>query len=272
MGNCPSCGHSGQANKECADKSSQIIWDGGALCTGISFGTLNDVIREQSLRICAIASSISNLGVSSSSVSVMGQIGTCIPAATYLDEWITNMETYLCGLNTTVAALDPTAPVYFNNNAHVIPSAANFVTYDTVSIPGNTINGAYEYLQVEVWARVSAIQKNRSVVRVSYLGKDVDIFLSDPSTMPKPYYKNIKATINFRYSSLSTVMEYDYDCIAVWNGRELVNGSQGNVWSTIGAPVSPVNWAATSNLVVSAYNDGATITVSRLVITKFNID
>lgn len=272
MATCPNCGHSGQANRECADKSSQIIWDGGALCTGISSGTLNDIIREQSLRICALSSSISALSVSSSNVAISGQIGTCITASAYLDDWVTAMETYLCGLDTTVQALDPTAPVYYNSIPTVIATSPTYVVYDTVAVPAATINEAYEYLQVEAWVSVSTPQTGRSVLRVSFLGKDIDVFLSNPATMPKPFYRKMKVVINFRRGALSTAMDYDYVCIASLNGREVSTIDNGYAWTVIGSTVSPVDWAVANSLVVSAYNDSGSITVSRLVITKFNIN
>ncbi len=264
-GICPSCGSSGQANRDCADKSSQILWDGGALCLGISDGTLNDIIRYMAISICNISGSLSSLSVSASDVTMSGQIGTCISTQTTLAGWITAMETYLCSLNTTVAALDFTEPLYYNDTPTILDIHPTFYVSDTITIPANTVNETMEYLKLEVWAEVTVVQTGESALRVSFLGEDIDfVFSSAVDGSIKSPYKQAKIEINF-VRNADTTMQYDWSVIAQRWMQEFKTGF------LLGGTVSPVDWSASNNMVISAYNETNSFTISRIRLTKFNI-
>jgi hypothetical protein len=266
MGICPDCGSTGQANRDCPNKSSDSLWDGGALCIGISEGTLNDIIRYMALSICNISTSLSGIGVTAANVAITGQIGGCITSSSTLASWVTNVETYLCSLGTTVTGLDFTEPIYFNGVPTVVDTKPSLTVTDTITIAANTLNEDYEYLKVEVWGSVSVVQTGASAMRIAFLGKNWDFIFSSipPPYVKSPWYEQMKIELNIVRSGTT---QFDWDCHAFtkrWRGVEMVE-------TNVGATVTPVSFTSSANLVVSAYNDSDEISVKKVRITKFNI-
>ncbi len=261
MAGCPSCGSTGQANRECVDKSSGILWDGGALCIGISSGTLNDIIRQLSLSICNISSVISAVPVTAGDVTITGQIvGGCIASSAHLDDWVTNIETYLCALGTTVAALDLTEPLYYNGTKSTVPASPTKSATDTIVIPANTLNEKTEYLKLEIYASIDNWPTDSKVI-VDFAGGSIPFSYIDIVDPPR---KTMKIELNIVMDS-SNSYGYDY---TIYDTRFKSINTFVNTY--VGSSISPVDFTIANNLVVNTYNSIGNSYIHKVRLTKFN--
>jgi len=259
MGACPNCGSAGQANRDCATVSTDILWGGPGLCIGVSSGTLDDVIVALSNAVCGVVTGLPSLALNDTSITVTTGLGTCVlPATALLSSWIPAIETVLCALKTTVEALDYTEPLHYDGTANVIALNPAYVVSDTIAVAADTLNEAGEYLKLELFVSVPTYPTGVAAFSVAFLGATIPFIF----TLTPPYYMNVRLEMNFVYSAAG-VMQYDYTT----HYQRFKNEVKASY--SVGTTVSPVDWTISNNLVISAYNTIDTITVHKVRLTKY---
>ena len=147
-GTCSSCGTTGGQQRTCATKLSEIVWDGGSTCNGLSGTNPVDIIR-------GLAQSICNLDTEWSAFVVDSDDITYTTTSTVLTTVIDGILSDVTTLQADIAALDGTLVLEYDNTTSTYDSlgTTNYGDLKSFTVPADTFNDNDEYLLIEIHTR-----------------------------------------------------------------------------------------------------------------------
>lgn len=261
MATCSNCGDTGRNPFECPALTSDVTWDGGALCTGFSSGDLNDALQHLATEICTLQTSVSAVSVVSDDVTLSTLAGSCFTVTTggTLTDWVDEAESKICTLITDLAALDLTEPFYFDATGGTVTGSGTYVVIDTIAVPANTLNANGEYLQIEIFATADLTPTAACSYKVTFAGVNAAIF--DMQTTLTYYGRN--DVITFTRKSSNTL------CVD-WHGMAKRNKGVPSCDFEVESDISPVDFTVSNNITIEALKTTGTFTLVRTRILKAN--
>ena len=267
MALCNSCGTTGGLSQTCATKSSEITWDGGSLCNGVSGGNINDIVLGLARTVCNLNTEWGSFTITSDDVTLSTLVGSCFTTTTGgdLTTWIDEAESKICALNTNIAALDGTLVIKYDNTVSTADSGGttNYTNLKTFTIPADTFNENDEYLLIEcmITTAYSGTVYGDSKYRITLDGKTIlNVVLSNVFEKT-PILETRVFAIPVRTSTSTTDGDYHG-----YTKKTLQNPVP--VYGTLTQATS-LDFTSSMVLNIDAYNTTGVVGCSLLRVTKF---
>lgn len=267
MSGCNNCSDTNSGSGVCPTLASKILWDGGALCNGIS---PNDVAEA----VQAIATSLCNLGVQFNSftgntddVELINLNDDCFTATDgdSLTDWINEAQTKLCGLITTVSAINSDSVLIYDDVNDSITDESTQTNIKTYSIPANTFTANGDYLHLELYAEntddTSVTDLRFLILKINSTNAVAQILDQRPSTTKVKW--NIYIT-----RGKSDQLDFDGETMSI-----LGNGGIGG-YKTIPAVYGSMTGLTFTNaipLLIEGIQKKGTLMVNRVRLTKYTM-
>jgi len=262
---CNNCSTSGNATFDCPSVTSDVTWDGGALCTGFSEGDLNEAIQSVADAICDLQTTVAaGIAVTTDDVTLSTMAGSCftITTAGQLTDWMDEAELKICTLITDVGAFDFTEPIDFNNTPVTITNQVGYQTLDTITIAANTLNENNEYLDVEFFLSTDAGTSTNSLVKITFGGVDAAIWNLMGTTITPLQKTGLRASVRLTRLTSNTL------CVD-WNGVYKVGKNYPQPDYGLESNITPLDFTISNAITVQGYKNTGTMTYSRGRTTKY---
>lgn len=255
---CNSCGSTGGLSRTCATKLSEITWDGGSTCNGLSGTNPVDIIL-------GLAQSICNLDTEWSAFVVDSDDITYTTTSTVLTTVIDSILADVTTLQADIAALDGTLVLEYDNSVDTYDSSGttNYGDLKTFSIPADTFNADDEYLLIEVHTQTaytgSAYGEAR--LQITLDGQAILTYTLATATEKPPIFDSRIFVIPVRVSSSATNGDYHGIFTRVLNNPR---PGYGTLTATTG-----LTFTSAMDLKIRAYNTTGVVSCDLLRVTKF---
>lgn len=255
---CNSCGSTGGLSRTCATKLSEITWDGGSTCNGLSGTNPVDIIL-------GLAQSICNLDTEWSAFVVDSDDITYTTTSTVLTTVIDSILTDVTTLQADIAALDGTLVLEYDNSVDTYDSSGttNYGDLKTFSIPADTLNADDEYLLIEIHTRTDH-------TGTLYGNAKLQITIDGQSILTKDLTSSFQKN-GIRYSRIFA--------IPVRVSSSATNGDYHGYFTKVGqtpyvdygtlTATTGLSFGSSMDLKIRAYNTTGVVSCDLLRVTKF---
>ena len=258
MDSCGNCSTSGGQPINCTPTATQVLWDGGSLCTGFDGnGSVVDAVQDVATAVCNLAQNQLSLPIPDTEVTISGQISGCIPTAANLKLWETAIETNLCALNTAVSGLRFTQPLFFDNVQH--PTSLTGTVYEVLekyTLPANSlfIDGDYVTVETEMSTNLVGSVLGAVMYKITFGGQDAKIFTLNGGVGGQAYVYRGDTFKLTRFGTSKLAIDWK-SVIQGYHSNQRAEGS-------LEVSLSGLNFAASNDIQICAYSNAASYHVS----------